>query len=605
MLLPSLPTAITVLLAVGYMLWSFAHHQEKQDLSIWAITNAVYDVVLFAILIYFLPIAKNRKIILFTLSYIIHIMGDIMGTNIYYVTPYFSHLTPEQFMWTFSDLLLIYSLVGLFKKENQKPRRWFYRVDSARVQMGYWCNSIASILFLLVGIRYTLFSFDYKISQLIFHANIIVFIPFVTLLTLSTLFFAQLFNKDFSDIGAVMSRFSLKKKVKQKKQRTIYFKELHNLTQFIQEKMDTIAKKTEQEKQLYNMTKTIAKNIQQPLSIISNISQKLEENFDLDQQEIHKTSLTRIKMIADELLNLGESSAMATAKKEESQPLGNYVSINFHELMQEKNVQHSKLAINIKTKIDSSAWFVLSPIYSNDFYRIIANLINNAIDATEQQKEREISCHLKYTSNATFFQVAIKDNGCGIKQQQIANILAGKSKTTKETGHGIGLRYVIETIEKWHGKCEISSTVGKGTEFLITLPVLLPIPPWWLDQIILPAKGTIIVYDSEQFYHNLWEGILSPYTYQQKELNLVHCYTLSDLEHSIKPDGNQLILFDIDDFANNHQELDLIGKHHLQNSAIYVTEEYKHKAIQSKCQQEKIKLFPKALIPHIRIKTGK
>ncbi len=604
MLIPSLPCALTILVAVGYMLWLFHYYQASQHLSVWAIMNATYDVLLFAFLIYCLPIAKNTAIILFILSYIIHVMGDIMGTNIYFFLPYFSNLTPSQFMWTFSDLLQAYSLLMLINNENHNTKKWFYPIDSARAQIGYWGNSIASTLFLLLGIRNVVFAEDFKNAQLLLHTHVIVFIPFVSLLSLLTLSFTRLFTKDFNTIGRVMSNFDNPKKRKQLEKKPLYFKELRRLNRYLIEQLGIFRQKTAKEKQLISMTKHIANNIQKPLSLITDLSRKFEDDLDADQQSIYKIGLTHIKGIANELLALDPQSNINPFEQNQSSLTANYIGITFHELMLEKNTQYNKDDINFKTKIDTRAWFVVAKIARSDFYRIISNLINNAVEATEGQKERVITCHMRYTPNAKTFQVAIKDSGKGMSQTQIDKILAGQSKTTREKGYGIGLHYVMETLKKWHGHCQISSQEKQGTEFIITLPVLLPIPSWWTDHVEAPKEGTIIIYDGDVFYHHLWETLFASHKKDLPNITLIHCYTKSDLEQSIKPSGKQLIIIDTDTEEDPMQGLTMISKYKLHHCAIFFTHISHDEKVQAHCTAENIKLLPKPLAQHITIKVS-
>ena len=65
--------------------------------------------------------------------------------------------------------------------------------------------------------------------------------------------------------------------------------------------------------------------------------------------------------------------------------------------------------------------------------------------------------------------VKIKDNGCGIKEPQK---IFDAGYTTKGIGVGTGLGLAIsqKIIEKHKGKIEVNTKVGKGSEFVITIP---------------------------------------------------------------------------------------------------------------------------------------
>ncbi|MBE9002523.1 HAMP domain-containing histidine kinase [Nostoc sp. LEGE 12447] len=74
-------------------------------------------------------------------------------------------------------------------------------------------------------------------------------------------------------------------------------------------------------------------------------------------------------------------------------------------------------------------------------------------------------------------QVAIADNGIGMSEQ-VKEKIFDHLFTTKAVGQGTGLGLAIAyqiITEKHKGLLSINSTPGKGTEFLITIPILAEI----------------------------------------------------------------------------------------------------------------------------------
>jgi signal transduction histidine kinase len=70
-------------------------------------------------------------------------------------------------------------------------------------------------------------------------------------------------------------------------------------------------------------------------------------------------------------------------------------------------------------------------------------------------------------------EVKVKDNGKGMPKEMIEKLIAGeKIGTTKNEGHGIGLQQIRGAIKSMNGKIEIKSLQDKGTEFVITFPVV-------------------------------------------------------------------------------------------------------------------------------------
>ncbi len=105
---------------------------------------------------------------------------------------------------------------------------------------------------------------------------------------------------------------------------------------------------------------------------------------------------------------------------------------------------------------------------------ILRNLIHNAIKFTPLQGKIVIAAK----QEDSFIEVAIRDTGVGMSEEQIANLFRTSfSHTTQgtsgEKGTGLGLLLCKEMVEKNGGKIWVESTEGKGTTFYFTLPISL------------------------------------------------------------------------------------------------------------------------------------
>ena len=68
--------------------------------------------------------------------------------------------------------------------------------------------------------------------------------------------------------------------------------------------------------------------------------------------------------------------------------------------------------------------------------------------------------------------ITIEDTGCGIDEENLQKVF-DPFFTTKEEGHGtgLGLAVVFGIIKKHNGTTRVESQKGKGTRFIITLPL--------------------------------------------------------------------------------------------------------------------------------------
>ncbi len=99
--------------------------------------------------------------------------------------------------------------------------------------------------------------------------------------------------------------------------------------------------------------------------------------------------------------------------------------------------------------------------------RALHNLIKNSIEASRVGSEIIIETH-KIDADDHTAKIIIKDHGAGIPPE-ILNRIFEPYYTTKPRGMGLGLAIVKRIIEDHHGRIEINSTPGQGTEVTIYL----------------------------------------------------------------------------------------------------------------------------------------
>ncbi len=112
--------------------------------------------------------------------------------------------------------------------------------------------------------------------------------------------------------------------------------------------------------------------------------------------------------------------------------------------------------------------------YPAQLNQVFMNIINNATDALLSVHDLVKKQIFIYTRNVdeNCIQISIKDNVSGIPEE-IRHKLFDPFFTTKPVGKGTGLELSIsyKIIEKHQGRIEVVSEVGKGTEFIIEIPV--------------------------------------------------------------------------------------------------------------------------------------
>jgi signal transduction histidine kinase len=123
--------------------------------------------------------------------------------------------------------------------------------------------------------------------------------------------------------------------------------------------------------------------------------------------------------------------------------------------------------IEIKKEYDENLKIVRVDRYRIE--RMLSNLIQNSIDAVEENKG---IIKVKTEADNGSFKIIVEDNGCGIPEKNIDKIFDIFFTTKGSRGTGFGLAIVQKIVKEHNGKIEVSSKVGEGTIFTITLPKL-------------------------------------------------------------------------------------------------------------------------------------
>ncbi|WP_239121391.1 MULTISPECIES: AAA family ATPase [Spirulina sp. CCY15215] len=121
--------------------------------------------------------------------------------------------------------------------------------------------------------------------------------------------------------------------------------------------------------------------------------------------------------------------------------------------------------------------------HAGQLNQVFMNLLANAIDALEESSAEKTYTEIESDPNCITVStqlsedkqsiiVKIADNGMGISDE-IKERIFEQGFTTKEVGKGTGLGMAIARqiiTEKHCGTIQVNSILGKGTEFMITLP---------------------------------------------------------------------------------------------------------------------------------------
>lgn len=109
------------------------------------------------------------------------------------------------------------------------------------------------------------------------------------------------------------------------------------------------------------------------------------------------------------------------------------------------------------------------------FTNVIFNLLDNAVKYRREEVPLELAVST-HNINDDYLEIAISDNGIGIKKDDLKKIFdkfyrvsTGNRHDVK--GFGLGLAYVSKMITLFKGTIKVESELNKGSKFIITLPL--------------------------------------------------------------------------------------------------------------------------------------
>ncbi|WP_414623243.1 sensor histidine kinase [Calothrix sp. CCY 0018] len=193
--------------------------------------------------------------------------------------------------------------------------------------------------------------------------------------------------------------------------------------------------------------------------------------------KIHQSMQVGTQRIRDIVLSLRNFSRLDEA---------DFKQVDIHEgidstLMILQNRLKSKAYSDEIAIIKQYSKLPLIECYPSQLNQALMNIIANAIDGLEKEIDENKNQSLKpqiqiitELSDNNYVVIRIADNGCGMTEEVHSKIF-DPFFTTKPVGDGTGLGLSITykiIVSKHNGKIYCNSKLGKGTEFIIEIPVI-------------------------------------------------------------------------------------------------------------------------------------
>jgi len=214
----------------------------------------------------------------------------------------------------------------------------------------------------------------------------------------------------------------------------------------------------------------VAHEINNPLAIINEKAGLIKDMLTLNEKS---TGTQKLIGLADAVISSVERCGTITKRllsfarhtDVSTQPL------NLSEVIREvlgflsKEAEYRSIAVSVEVSEDI-------PQFESDrskLQQIFLNLLNNAFAALSDGGRLDIAVR---RVDKDFVSVTFTDNGSGIPETDIKRVFEPFfTSRAKEGGTGLGLSITYGLVQEIGGSISVKSQVGKGTSFIITLPL--------------------------------------------------------------------------------------------------------------------------------------
>ena len=208
-----------------------------------------------------------------------------------------------------------------------------------------------------------------------------------------------------------------------------------------------------------------------PITIISCLIDDMVMTYKnrIPQLDKMRSSLRQLKHLIQQVLDFRKiengKMSLQVSEGDISVFIEDLCRMNFSVLMDKKHISFAVVAEKPH----------ISACFDRDILeKVLYNLLFNAYKYTNEGGEITVSLSVVENDGVRSALIRVKDTGVGIpleKQPFVFNRFYTATTDTAAEANGIGLSLVKELLEIHHGRIALESTVGKGTEFSVLLPM--------------------------------------------------------------------------------------------------------------------------------------
>lgn len=234
-----------------------------------------------------------------------------------------------------------------------------------------------------------------------------------------------------------------------------------------------ITEQEREEKQRKEFVANVSHELKTPLTTISAYSETLldwgldgksKDDIKMDIMRIHDDA-ARMDALVQNLLLLSSIDSRGIRP-----PMSQYDIVSvMKQVVRRLEIQAQEKSI----RLESSVLSIIPPVFgdASALDRILTNLVSNGIKYTDNKGFVHVSVQL----TNDYISLKIVDNGMGVSKENLQRVFdrfyrVDPTGSRKYGGTGLGLSIAKELTEIQGGTISVASTLGKGTEFVVTIP---------------------------------------------------------------------------------------------------------------------------------------
>ncbi len=585
----ALPFFILINFIIIFLFFSSVHYAF--DFFSWEcishLMSFMSEFIIFDFGLICLIYSENRGFSLMIFGIITLISGDFF-VNYSFLSQTNNLLGYGELLWYLGLNFILFGSYFIFQKKIYTIHDWFSQFNTIKNRMALWSFGTSSASFLFF---FTMVYFFSVIDKQIFLGLPIFVMMYSVIVVIFSIFmgkhFEMPFKKLIANIEVLMSH-------KDKSQINDNFStnEFVFLQKFIIDAFEVKEQKDRAQHAMLNLTMQVAHDIRSPLAAINTVISDVK-SVPENKRIVIRNSAKRINDIATYLLLQSKNNfpdlIPATLDTNISTEL---MFVVLENIIAEKKYEHYKQNIQIKFNISPDAYCCFVKISPCSFNRVLSNLINNSIEATELAG----AININLNCDDKFVEITIEDSGCGIPPAILHKVTEKGFSFGKKEGAGLGLYHAKQLIEQLNGTLNIQSNTDSGTTISIKLLRYTP-PKWFCEFLDITLCSRVVILDDDPSIYEAWCEKLS-----DLKGEIIYFSKSTDLTMQKINDLNaDIYLIDYELLTEINSGLDFMEKSMLCQRSFLVTSCFEDTAIRERCEKLGVKIIPKLYVPFIPI----